>query len=212
MKTADRTIVLGLFFICLNIGNLHAQNLIDSLNNSSGIVISPQAGFNSLTVLYFLPATQGISWGINFEKGMDKSGHIGLDYLFGRTLNHFEGDMHLKLQTFQFYYFKHSPAYKLMNQFGFNYTTFEYINSSDYLTFGDRYNIIGLLLGNNNIHIFKKQPRIKFGIQSNIGIYFSGYSQYRSTSYWIMKTKEFGLPYSFTYFTFKYLLFNPKAN
>jgi hypothetical protein len=202
-------ILIFILLCCVN-GHIYSQSKVDSISKPGNLSISVQGGFNSLTALYFIPGTQGISFGFNVERNIGSQHYIGLDYLQGSTINLLESYMHLKLKTFQFYYFNQSHRLQIINQVGICHTSFEYMDYTDYSTFGDRYNSVGIVLGNNNIHIFKSIPRVKFGIQSNIGIYFHGFSNYGPQSYWFFQTDKYGVPFSFTYFTFKFLFFNPK--
>jgi hypothetical protein len=194
-------------------GNIFSQVRRDSLLNQRKFAISAQAGINSMTLLYFIPMTQGISVGLNLERNLNGRYYLGFDHIRGKTLNLSEFELFYKLSTTQLYLFRNDFRIKFINQIGLSQTTFESIDYTNYLSYGDHYNAIGILLGNNNIHIDKLFPRLKFGIQTNLPVYVYGFSNYGISKYWFAIVEEggFPFPFSFTYFTVKWMVFDSKG-
>ena len=193
-------------------GKIFSQVRRDSLSDQRSFAISAQVAINSLTLLYFLPMTHGVSLGINLEKNLNGRYYLGFDHIRGKTLNLFEFDLFYQLSTTQLYLFRNDFRIKFINQLVLSQTTFESIDYSNYRSYGDRYNAIGILLGNNNIHIDKLFPRLKFGIQTNLPVYVYGFSNYGVSRYWFAMVEQgrLSFPISFTYFTLKFMIFNSK--
>lgn len=198
------SIIFCFCFLIFPIKN-YAQLKADSVSVNRKFVLSAQCAFNSYTLIYFLPMTQGISLGINLEREIVTGHYVGFDHLLGQTINLFESVHYLQLATTQLYYYRNSFKCNIINQFGLSNTTFEFLDYTDYRNYGDRFNAVGLIIGNNNIHIFRNQPKIKLGIQCSLPIYIYGFSNYGSDKYWIADFNDV-FPYSFTYISLKYML------
>lgn len=184
--------------------SVYGQNIEASSNYGGRIAISAVGSGNSLTAFLLFPSTIGVSAGINIESRITQSNYLGFEHVRGVTTIPSEFILLMKLHSSLLYLYRFSPQLKVINQLGVSSTVFKYIDSNDPYIMGNRYVDIGVVLGNNNIFIFKNLPKLKLGFNSNIALFQYSYPHNTVPS-------EFKIfLYSFTYISLKYLLANPK--
>lgn len=194
-------LLICLQFICTQ--SLFSQTEIDSAEQKKTLVFAVQLSLPTANII-IIPVTLGYAMGISAEKRISYYNFLGINYTSGYTGRYTidETDLHrlLRIYNTQLYLYRNNPKLNIINQVGIAYTLTEELIRGQYMIFGDRMSSVGILFGNNNLHIFPKIKKLILTLNCSINVY-----NYRTNRKYVDTHIN-----SYAHLSLKYMLSNSK--